>query len=192
MKRVIWLIFGVSLLFLLNGCFVPEQFESKVDIQKDGSYKLTYDGTMIFAPAFGKKLRSKDEKRLENKANHIKKDPNVKDAKYLGNARYQIKIDQSKKAGQKAYIFDRRTNLISVVPKGDTINISTKKLKDRDIKKIKKLNLKVDGKLIVSIPDNMKMEGTKPDSTPSLGFGDYEWDIKSFDKPIEIKITPKK
>jgi len=191
MKRLIWLIFGVSL-FIFNGCFLPEKFESKVDIKKDGGYELTYDGTIAYAPALGKKITPRDEKRLESMLKDIKKDPNVKDAKYLGNARYQIKIEQSKKAGQKAYIFDRRAKLISVVPKGETITISTKKLARRDLKEIKKLNFKVDGKIAVSIPSNMKIEGTKPDSTPTLGFGDYEWDIKGFDKPIEIKIVPKK
>lgn len=191
MKRLIWLIFGVSL-FLFNGCLLPEKFESKVDIKKDGGYELTYDGTMALVPALGKKLTPQDEKRFANMIKEIKRNPYVKSVKYLGNARYQIDIDQANKVGQKAYIFEKGSHLLSVIPKGNTITIATKKLGKRDLKEIKKLNLKVDGKLIVSIPDNMKVEGTKPDSTPTLGFGNYEWNIKSFDKPIKIKITPKK
>ena len=189
MKRLIWIISIASL--FLAGCLLPEKFESKVDIKKDGSYTLTYDGTVAFAPALKKKISPKDEKKLVNMVKKIKKDPNVKEAKYLGNARYQITMLQKKKAGEKAYFFDKRANIISVIPNGKSITISTKKLAKRDLAAIKKLNFKVDGKIVVSIPDNMKFEGTKPDSTPTLGFGNYEWNIDSFNKSINIKVVPK-
>ena len=189
MKKVIWLVAMVSL--FLAGCFLPEKFESKVDIQKDGSYTLSYDGTIAYAPALNRKISAKDEKKLESMVKDIKKDPNIKEAKYLGNARYQITMLQKKKAGEKAYFFDKRANIISVIPNGKSITISTKKLAKRDLAAIKKLNFKVDGKIVVSIPDNMKFEGTKPDSTPTLGFGNYEWNIDSFDKSINIKVVPK-
>ncbi len=190
MKKLIWII-SIAVAFLFTGCFLPEKFESKVDIQKDGSYTFSYDGTIAFAPALKKKISAKDEKKLKAMVKKIKKDPNIKDAKYLGNARYQISMLQKKKAGEKAYFFDKRANLISVVPNGKSITISTKKLGKRDLAAIKKLNFKVDGKIVVSIPDNMKLEGTKPDSTPTLGFGNYEWNIDSFDKDINIKVVPK-
>ena len=82
-------------------------------------------------------------------------------------------------------------DFIKVIPKGKTIHIISQKAKKRDLKELKKLNAKINGKLIISIPDNMKFEGTKPDSTPTFGFGNYEWDINSFDKDIDIKVVPK-
>ena len=186
MKRAIWSIFIISA-FLFTGCFVPEKFESKVDIKKDGSYSISYDGTIVHAMALEKKPSQKDEKKLASLVKRMKKDPNVKEAKYLGNGKYEIKIAESKKASQRANVMD----FISIIPKGKTISIVSKRVSPRDLKKLKEFNAKIDGKLIVSIPDNMKFEGTKPDSTPTLGFGNYEWNINSFGKDINIKVVPK-
>ena len=186
MKRLIWII-SIAVAFLFTGCFLPEKFESKIDIKKDGSYVMTYDGTIIDIRALEKKPSPKDEKKLAAFVKRMKKDPNVKEAKYLGGGRYQIVTKEDKKAGQRGNIMD----FIKVIPKGKTINIISQKAKPRDLKELKRLNAKIDGKLIVSIPDNMKFEGTKPDSTPTLGFGNYEWNIDSFDKDINIKVVPK-
>jgi len=185
MKKIIWIVAMVSL--FLAGCFLPEKFESKIDIKKDGSYTLTYNGTIVDIGALDKKPTPKEEKRLAAFVKKMKKDPSVKEAKYLGNGRYQIVTKEDKKAGQRGNIMD----FIKVIPKGKTIHIISHKAKKRDLKELKKLNAKIDGKLIISIPDNMKFEGTKPDSTPTLGFGNYEWNINSFGKDINIKVVPK-
>ncbi len=178
--------FAVSL-FLLNGCFVPEKFQSKIDIKKDGSYTMSYDGTIVHANALERKPSPKDEKKLAALVKRMKKDPSVKEVKYLGAGKYHIVTKEDKKSGRRGSIMD----FIVIRPKGKTINIVTKKMKPRDLKELQKLNAKIDGKFTVSIPDNMKLEGTKPNSTPTLGFGNYEWDISSFDKSLNIKVIPK-
>jgi hypothetical protein len=41
----------LTLCVSMSGCWIPENFDAKVTLNKDGSYTFTYDGTLAFALA---------------------------------------------------------------------------------------------------------------------------------------------
>ncbi len=36
--------------FVLAGCLFPEEFESEVEVNKDGTFSFSYDGILVFVP----------------------------------------------------------------------------------------------------------------------------------------------
>jgi len=191
MKKILLAIF-VAMIFVLTGCYIPEKFTARVDVHKDGSYTMTYDGTMVDVRARKSHLSPKDHQDLEKEAIEIGKDPEVKYIKYIGHEKYRISMEVNRQVGQKGYLFSERDKIIQVIPlKDEVLQIYVVNMK-KNISDLKSLGLKVDGKLIVSVPKGMQVLGSNADRTPSLFglFGDYEWDINSFDKKIDIRLRP--
>lgn len=189
MKKLL-LIISVILLFVLSGCYLPEKFTGRVDVNKDGSYTMTYDGTMVNVRARKEHIDPQD---LQKDAIEIGKDPEVKYIKYIGHEKYRISMEVNRQAGQRGYIFGKKHKIIEAIPHKDgVLEISAVNIK-KGIRDLKAFGLEVDGKLIVSVPVGMEVLGSNADRKPSIFglFGDYEWDINSFDRKIEIRLRPK-
>ena len=192
MKKTVWLISAI-MIFVFTGCFVPEKFNASIDVNKDGSYTMTYDGTMVNIFTLGRKLSPKDEIGLKEDAVEIGKDPEVKHIEYMGRGRYKLSQEVHKKAGQRGYLFEEEIKVINVIPRKDgSIRIFVDNMKPKEIQKLKSYGMKIDGKLVISVPKGMKITGSNADRTPSVFglFGDYEWDINSFEKKIDIVLRP--
>ena len=67
-------ILGIVLVLslILSSCWIPENFEAKVVVNKDGSYTFTYDGTLTFGLALAAakegSLSASDEAELQKEA----------------------------------------------------------------------------------------------------------------------------
>ena len=61
----------------LSGCLIPEQFQSKITIDKDGGFTFVYDGPLTCALAAAKRseLTKKDEEKFRRDAEKMMRDP---------------------------------------------------------------------------------------------------------------------
>ena len=192
MKRIAFAVL-ISLSALLSGCLFPEKFTAKVSINPDGTYSTMFNGTVAHVPALiqaattKRPLSDKDTAEMQREAAKLAKDPNVKQATYLGNGRFNMAIEGKHKAGARSNLMD----IIKVsTDKAGIITITSTQLKDKDKAQLRELGLAVSGTLDVVLPRNAEIISSNTTSSPSLFglFGTYSWKIGSIDDVPMMKI----
>lgn len=184
----------LSTLLILFGCWVPENFQAKVTLNKDGSYTFVYDGTLTFAAMLfgGKngKLSASDEAALKKETEKIAKEPGFKKVEYLGNARYKVLVEKSGKPGEPYYFLSKDSCAFSILPQKDgTVAVSGVRPDAKSIQELSSVGVKIDGTLSVSVANGAKVLKHNAQSQPKFFglLGDYKWQIKSPDaNPIMI------
>lgn len=175
----------------LAGCYAPENFNAQLNFDEDGSYTFHYKGNLAYVPLMVdmQKKNMSAEQEKEFAAKHLaamKKDTDVKSAEYVGKGRYKVEVEEKLKPGQKLNFM----GMLSVVHTQDgNIKVSTAKAKEKDKEGLKSLGLNVTGDLSVSVPKNAKVLSNDADSTPTLGFGSYKWNIKSVSDNANMVLT---
>jgi len=187
--------FGMAL--LLAGCWIPENFEADITVNKDGSYSFTYDGTLTFALALAAakegSLSQKDEAEFEKEAEKIRKEPGFKKVEYLGKGRYKVLVEKSGKAGERYYFLSSEMKIFSIKPQEDgSIVITAAKFSKKDLSELKSIGAKVNGTLTVSVKKGVKVIKHNAQGEPKLLglFGGYSWEIKSAEAEPFIVVQP--
>ncbi len=182
---------------ILTGCWVPEQFDAKVVIKKDGSYTFSYDGTLTFALALAAtqkgELSAKDEAGLKQEAAKIAREPEFKKVDYLGKGRYKVLVEKSGKAGEPYYFLSKEFKTFAVLPQKDgSVSVSAIRPDKKAIQELNSIGAKIDGTLTVSVASGAKILKHNAQSQPSMFglFGGYKWQIKSPDENPYIVIQP--
>lgn len=191
MKNIAQKLVSVFALVAVTGCLVPERFSASIKVKPDGSYTYKYDGTAahVMAVAAMQKqgsLSAKDEAGLKKEAQKAAKSPGVRKISYTGNGRYEVSIDQDLKPGQQASTL----KVFSVTQGKDgvfTIAPTNMRPKDRD--QLKALNIKINGKADVYLPENAKVINHNASSTPGLFSKAYAWKIGSMGEQPSIRFT---
>lgn len=171
---------------LLTSCWLPEKFNAEIDINKDGSYTLIYDGILTFVMAKAAeieqgKLSAKDEKDLKDLEKEFKEDKNFKKVKYLGHAQFKVLYEQKGTLNSPVYFLGKDMRILSIIPSSNnTVEIKGMKLDKSDIQQLNELKMKIDGELEVSTDAKILKHNAK--SSPKF-FGGYKWKIKSIDDP---------
>jgi hypothetical protein len=178
---------------LVSGCLVPEKFAAKADFQADGSYAFTYEGTMVHGMAAmqmaktGAKMSAKDEQMFEKEALLLRKKPDVRDAQYKGNGRYQLSLESKRKKGEPLSAFD--IFKVKTDPDGVT-TVSSAELSPKQKKELEQLGIKVDGTFELSLPKSAEVISHNATSTPKLFgmVGGYAWKINGVDQRPLVKF----
>lgn len=199
MMRIAKLLLCAATLFLLSGCWIPEQFDAKIAVSKDGSYTLSYDGILSYAAglAAAKKgeLKAKDEEAFKKEAEKIAREPGFKKVEYLGKGRYKVLFEKSAKAGEATFFLNRNAKIISIQPQPDgTINITSLQLKKKDISELGAIGGKVEGTLAVTVASGAKVIKHNAQSEPSsmslFGSAGYKWKLSNPEEAPFITIKP--
>jgi hypothetical protein len=191
MKNFIKILMLAFSVLALAGCYAPENFNIQLIFDEDGSYTFHYKGNLAYVPLImdmkKENMSAEQEKKLA--AEHLtvmKKNTDVKSAEYVGKGRYKVEVEEKLKPGQK---LDFMSMIFVVYSRDGNITVSTAKTKEKDIEDLKSLGLNVTGELSVSVPKNAKVLSNDADSTPTLGFGSYKWNIKSLSDNANMVLT---
>lgn len=195
--RAFSLLVVTSMALLLDSCWIPENFEANVTVNKDGSYTFTYDGTLTFALALAAakegSLTQKEEAEFAKEAEKYRNEPGFKKVKYLGKGRYKVLVEKSGKPGEQYYFLSREMKIFSVNPQQDgSIKITATRFSKKDLNELKSIGAKINGNLIVSVERGVKVIKHNAQSEPKLFglFGGYKWEIKSVDADPIIIVQP--
>jgi hypothetical protein len=88
-------LFGaLFLMVVLNGCYFPLKFDIEVEISRQGFYKITFDGYVVYLPLYqglrdGKIKPSEEAKKVEYVKTDITRDSSTKDFKYVKKGRFK-------------------------------------------------------------------------------------------------------
>jgi hypothetical protein len=170
------------LLVALSGCWIPENFDAKVTLNKDGSYTFIYDGTLAFALAVAaakdRALSANDEAQLRREAETLRREPGIKSVEYQGKGRYKVLFEKSGKPGEPLDFL----GICSIRRQPDgTVAISGARPSRKDLEELNRLGANIDGQLSVSVPFRSTVVRHNAQSEPSFWglFGAYKWEIKS-------------
>lgn len=191
-------LFFVLLIALLSGCWIPEKFDAKVEVNKDGSYKFTYDGTLTFALALAAAqkgaLSAQDEAAFKKEGDKISHEPGFKKVEYLGKGRYKVLVEKIGKPGEPYFFMSKELKFFSILPQKDgVISIAAIHPDQKSIQELNSIGAKIDGTLTVTVANGAKVLKQNAQSEPSAFglFGGYKWQIKSSDEtPPLIVIQP--
>ena len=182
---------------MLTGCWIPEKFDAKVVVNKDGSYTFFYDGTLTFALALAAaqkgELSPKDEIAFKQEATKIAREPGFKKVDYLGKGRYKVVVEKNGKPGEPYYFLSKEFKIFSVLTdKTGAITVSAVRHDKKAIQEINAIGAKIDGTLTVSVASGTKVLKHNALSQPSVFglFGGYKWQIKSPDENPFIVVQP--
>jgi hypothetical protein len=152
--------FGLGLLaaiILLSSCFYPEKFNATLNIDKSGSYNFVYDGTLVFLQFDSEKdeplLTDQNPQEIKKLAEELKKDPNFQEVKYTGKGRFKVLYRREGviTPNVKTQLLSESCRIISIrqIQPGKVL-IKGANLDEVDIEYLKKLNFRLQGKLIVT------------------------------------------
>ncbi len=100
--------FAVSfLMVVLAACWIPENFYTKVTLNKDGSYLFVYDGTLTFGLALAAAqqgaLSASDEAEFRAEGDKLRRVPGFKRVDYEGRGRYKVHFEKADNRGEPFY-----------------------------------------------------------------------------------------
>lgn len=178
---------------LLSGCWVPESFDAKIVLNKDGSYTFSYDGILTYAMAAAAankgELSLKDEAALKQGAADLARESGFKQVDYRGKGRFKVIVEEVVKSGQP-YYFPKSPYVISIVPQKDgVLTVSAVRPNGDLLRKLQSIGLNIDGTLSVSVAKGLKVVKHNAQSEPLL-FGGYKWKIKSLEDNPMIVVQP--
>ena len=184
--------FGLVFLLVYLGmtaCWIPEKFNAKINVKKDGSYTFVYDGIITHALAAAAhkdgSFSKKDEKEFEEEmTKEFQKDTDIKTAKYIGGGSYKILYKNSGTVDTPFYFFSDLDKIFSISrDKNGTVEITGTKLTEKDIKKLEEIKVTFDGEL--EVETNAQVIEQNASSKPILFglIGCYKWRIKSIRDP---------
>jgi hypothetical protein len=184
-------------LLALTGCWIPEKFDTRVTINKDGSYTFTYDGTLTYAMALAAAqkgaLSTKDEAELQKEGAKLRLEPGFKKVDYQGKGRYKVFFEKAVNRGEPFYFFSQELKFFAVLPQADrTVTITAVRPSQDAIQQLNSIGAKIEGTLSVSVASGVQVVRHNAESEPVFFglFGAYKWQIKSPNADPMIVVKP--
>jgi hypothetical protein len=180
----------------LAGCLVPEKFEATLAFNPNGSYDYKYQGTAIsmlelVATKEGKWSRQDELKFKLEREKFLQKNPGWKKFNSLGEGRYDILIEQDMKPGEN--VNDLKFFRVDWAKNDQLGTVTAHQMKKEEAQEFKKLNIKINGVLNVTLPPGARVLKHNASSTPGMWSKSYSWTIGSIDDQPEIRfeLNPK-
>lgn len=192
MYRVGKAFLGFVICFSLASCYVPDNFGSEIRITKDGSYGISFNGELIWAPLYGQLARG--EMSPETAAEQIpqfmsalKEDKNFKSVTSLGKGRFDVRYDQRGRFDRTKMIsFVRRNYRIFQIRANEDGKVSFfgSKSGATYADQLEASRLQTRGLLrIVTDAEVLSHNATSVRPAPMPGYAMYDWKVESFRQP---------
>jgi hypothetical protein len=191
----LWIL--LIILLALAACWIPENFDTKITINKDGSYLFVYDGTLTFGLALAAAqqgaLSASDEAGFRKKGEKLRRERGFKRVDYQGKGRYRVLFEKAGSRGEAFYFLSQEMKLFAILPQADrTVTVTAVRPSQEDIQKFNSIGAKIAGTLSVSVANGVQVVRHNAESEPTLFglLGAYRWQIKSPNADPVIVVKP--
>jgi hypothetical protein len=185
------------LLMVLAGCWIPENFDTKITINKDGSYTFSYDGTLTFGLALAAAkqgaLSAGDEAEFRKEGEKLRREPGFKKVDYQGKGRYKVLYEKAGNRGVPFYFVSQEMKFFAILPQADrTVTVTAVRPSAEDVQQLNSIGAKIEGALSVSVANGVQVVKHNAESEPIFFglFGAYKWQIKSPSADPVIVVKP--
>lgn len=174
------------------GCFVPEEFDATLEIDKDRNYQFSYDGTLVFGPVLSQikengSLSVSEEAAIAQAGGELRKQPGVVSAMYAGRGRFRIKYREAGALTPGRTLF-MDLGTFEADP-GGGIRISGPAFNPGDLRELTELGLKLDG--TIRLKSAIPVVQHNAASTPWFGgrLGAYKWRITGAEAALPTALV---
>lgn len=199
----VWLTRAVAVMavaVMLTGCFLPQEFDAEIVIDRKGAYGIAFEGELVSLPLQYAFLqgdlndRDERERRISDTFSDLE-NSGLSDIKHLGRARYSARYERQGHLGlERTVYFVRRNAKILTVEynyeveeitvRGATLRTDQKKLlTEMGLNMKGQLRVRTDAKVIQQNADRVVKEGLSQT---------YIWFIENIYGPapkLVIKVT---
>ena len=188
MRKSCWvmiLVASTGILLSLFGCYMPENFQAKLTVNKDGSYVFMCEGTffdsyMDFISHINieEKYKKAELAAAEKRLNDI----GFKDLKNLGDFHYKGFFQKIGKPGEEYYFLSKEDKIFIVQsPKNGTLIITAIPPTQWQIQNLEMERVNINGTLTVSVAENSEVVDHNAQDASKLNgaFKEYTWKIVS-------------
>lgn len=180
-------------LALLASCYIPDRYEAEIRLTKDGGYGVTFIGQLTYAPLFGQIARGQiDAEKAEANdkmiQEQLKRDTAFKEVTPLGKGRYQVRFDREGRFGgamQMVNFATRNQAIFRIRTTEDgLIQVNGSGQGQLYADRFEEIGLRSQGLLrIVTDVEVLEHNATFVRASPTPGFTQYDWRIRSFRDP---------
>ncbi len=185
------------LMVVLAACWIPESLDTKITINKDGSYLFVYDGTLTFGLALAAAqqgaLSASDEAEFRAEGDKLRRAPGFKRVDYEGKGRYKVHFEKAGNRGEPFYFLSQEMKLFAILPQADhTVIVTAARPGQEDIQQLNSIGAKIAGTLSVLVANGVQIVRHNAESEPTLFglLGAYRWQIKSPNADPVIVVKP--
>ena len=186
----------ISIAILLSSCFIPDNYEAEVWLHKDGSYEFFYEGNLKYAPAIEKimngEFSDEDIEEMFELSDDLSNSEGFMEAEYDEDGIFTVDVIISRDPGE-TYDFiseDIKFFTFHYDDKGRLV-ISGPDLSDEDREGLVKLDIDMNGKLIVIADKGVKVKSDNANKKRKIEKKkvQYEWvlDLNSNKPKMLIK-----
>jgi hypothetical protein len=185
-----------ALAFLLCACWVPEQYMARIQIERDGSYKVYMEGTAVETDA-ARAVRTAEEaaKAAKGKSEEAKKQPQadpqeplrkqiaqlkaqglLQEANIIGGGRVRFILAGAWRLDRKLLVFNELKEPLaySVLPDG-SVRLYVKDAPPS--REAASLGVKTAGELSITLAEGIQVLEHNAQKTPTSPRGAYRWTI---------------
>jgi len=188
--RLSRILFLLLVLFGLGGCYLPNQFDAEIRILRDGTFTISFQGLLIYAPLvyeISSKNLSPDEQRqkMQILERDLRRDSGFAEVQPQGKGQFKVRYKHSEKLeGSVLYTFVRRnSDILSMkLDKQGIVTIRGSALSADDAQRALQLGIRPGGtlKVVTDLPQPLNSNAQETQKQGSLTV--YVWKIQKWDQ----------
>lgn len=196
LRRVTASIFGLAVLLLLSGCYLPDRFQLSMNIDKGGKYAFIYEGDLVafnFLRKIGQgEVRADDADEIAVYEQDLKRDSGFEEVTYLGQARYRVKYKrQSNILERGSFSFVRRNAPFMVIKRGEDGLVRIEGDKPNKQYRDELVDKGFDTRGVVRLWTNARVLDHNAQQVIQGNPTQYVWDIQSIQQPTpKLTLVP--
>lgn len=192
--------FALTICFVavsMSACLVPENFQTTINLNDDGSYNFKYRGQLAFVPAVidaaQGKLTEKAENDLRDLVPELKRDFKAQSVRYAKDGRYTVAITDRNITAEKYHFPAEKDWVLRILrDSAGKFTVEVRKLGTKERDDLKSIGIKLAGSLKVSHGGAYRAEEHNSTVKPTvLGIRyDYLWSVDPESPSPRIVIVP--